>query len=64
MGIGSKIAKALGLKKSWIEAVKVNELEKELMHIDNQILLISKEIERLEKQKKPTSRDMDPELLS
>jgi len=56
MGIGSKITKALGLKKPWIETVKVNELEKELMHIDNQILLISKEIERLEKQKRELFR--------
>lgn len=52
MGIGSRISKALGLKKPWIETVKVNELQKELMHIDNQILLISKEIERLEKEKR------------
>ena len=53
MGIGSKIGKALGLKKkAWIETVKVEDLQRELLHIDNQIMLLSKEIERLEKQKK------------
>ena len=56
MGIGSKIGKALGFKKPWIETVKVGELEKELMRIDNQVLLISKEIERLEKQKRELFR--------
>ena len=52
------ISKALGLKKSksWIETVKVEDLERELMHIDNQIMLLSKEIERLEKQKKELFR--------
>ncbi len=56
MNIGSKLGRAFGLRKSWIESVKVDELEKELMHVDNQIMLISKEIERLEKQKKELFR--------
>ncbi len=52
------ISKALGLKKSksWIETVKVEDLERELMQVDNQIMLLSKEIERLEKQKKELFR--------
>ncbi len=54
----SWISKALGLKKSksWIETVKVEDLERELMQVDNQIMLLSKEIERLEKQKKELFR--------
>lgn len=53
MGIGSRIKKALGGKeRPWIETITVEELEKELMQLDNQIMLLSKEIERLEKQKK------------
>ncbi len=52
------ISKALGLRKSksWIETVKVEDLERELMQVDNQIMLLSKEIERLEKQKKELFR--------
>ena len=53
MGIGSRIRKALGGKeKPWIEVVSVEELQRELMQLDNQITLLTKEIERLEKQKK------------
>ena len=53
MGIGSRLGKALGFKKkTWIETVKVEDLQRELLHIDNQIMLLSKEIEKLEKQKK------------
>ena len=53
MGIGSRIKKALGGKeRPWIESVSVEELQRELMQLDNQITLLTKEIERLEKQKK------------
>jgi len=53
MDLGSRIRKALGRRdKPWIEVVKVEELQRELMQLDNQITLLSKEIERLEKQKK------------
>ncbi len=53
MGIGSRIKKALGGKeRPWIETVSVEELQRELMQLDNQITLLTKEIERLEKQKK------------
>ncbi len=53
MGIGSRIKKALGGKeKPWIETITVEELERELMQLDNQIMMLSKEIERIEKQKK------------
>ena len=51
MGIGSRFKKALK-GKDWIEKVRTEELEKELLHLDNQISLKSKEIERLEKKKK------------
>jgi len=43
-------------KKAWIETIKVDELEKEMLRIENHITLISKEIERLEKQKKELFR--------
>ncbi len=53
MGIGSRIKKALGGKeKPWIETITVEELERELMQLDNQIMMLSREIEKLEKQKK------------
>ena len=47
-----------GRKKSkdWIEKVKVEELEKERLRIDNQIQLLSREIQKLEKQKKELFR--------
>jgi len=38
--------------KDWLEKVKPEELEKERLRIDNQIQLISREIQRLEKAKK------------
>jgi len=43
-------------RKEWIEKVKVEDLEKEKLHIDNQIQLLSKEIQRLERQKKELFR--------
>ena len=52
----SKIGKAFRLRKPWIETVKVEELQKELMRVDNQIMLLSKEIERLEREKKEIFR--------
>ncbi len=55
MGL-SKIGKALGFRKPWIEKVKVENLEKEKLKVDNHILLISKEIEKLEKEKKELFR--------
>jgi len=55
MGL-SKIGKALGFRKPWIEKVKVEDLEKEKLKVDNHILLISKEIEKLEKEKKELFR--------
>jgi len=39
-------------RKPWIETVKVEELEKEKIKIENHINLLSKEIQRLEKAKK------------
>ena len=51
MGIGSRLRKALG-GKSWIEKVRVEDLEKEMLKLDNQIAVLGKEIERLEKRKK------------
>ena len=51
MGIGSRFKKALK-GKDWIEKVKTEELERELLHLDNQISLLSKEIQKLEKKKK------------
>ena len=47
-----------GKKKSrdWLETVRVEELEKEKLKIDNQIQLLSREIQRLEKQKKELFR--------
>ncbi|OYT53049.1 MAG: hypothetical protein B6U76_09030 [Desulfurococcales archaeon ex4484_217_2] len=55
MGL-SKIGKALGFRKPWIEKVKVENLEKEKLKVDNHILLISKEIEKLEREKKELFR--------
>ncbi len=52
MGLGSR----LGIRKPWIESVRVEELERELMRIDNQVMLLSKEVERLEKEKKELFR--------
>ena len=43
-------------RKPWIETLKVEELEKEKIRIENHIALISKEIERLERQKKELFR--------
>ena len=51
MGIGGRIRKALG-RGDWIDKVKVEDLERELVKLDNQIALLSKEIQRLEKKKK------------
>jgi len=39
-------------KKDWLETVKVEELEKERLRIDNQIQVLSREIQRLERTKK------------
>ena len=39
-------------KRPWIETVKLKDLEKERLKIDNEIQVISKEIERLEAEKK------------
>lgn len=39
-------------RKDWLETVKPEELEKERLRIDNQIQLLSREIQRLEKAKK------------
>jgi len=55
MALG-RIGKAFGFKKPWIEKVKIEELEKEKLKIDNRILLVSKEIEKLEKEKKDLFR--------
>ena len=43
-------------QKNWIETVKIEELEKERMRIDNQIQVLSREIQRLERQKKELFR--------
>jgi len=43
-------------RKNWIEKVKVEELEKEIVVLDNQIQLLSKEIARLEEKKKKLFR--------
>ena len=51
MGLGSRFRKAFG-RKDWIEKVKIEELERELLRLDNQISLLGKEIEKLEKKKK------------
>jgi len=42
--------------KNWLEVVKIEELEKERLKIDNQIQLVSREIRRLERQKKELFR--------
>ena len=42
--------------KSWIETVKVEELEREKLRLDNHIQVLSKEIERMERQKKELFR--------
>ncbi len=38
--------------RSWIDKVRVEELEKERVNLDNQLLMLSREIENLEKKKK------------
>ncbi len=43
-------------RKDWLETVKPEELEKERLRIDNQIQLLSREIQRLEKAKKDLFR--------
>jgi len=42
--------------KDWIEKMNVEDLEMERLRIDNQVNLLSKEIERLEKEKKELFR--------
>ncbi|MCD6488413.1 MAG: hypothetical protein J7K21_04230 [Desulfurococcales archaeon] len=44
-------------RKPWIEKVKIDDLEKERLQIDNQILLLTKEIKKLEDQKKRLFRE-------
>ncbi len=44
-------------RKPWIEKVKIDDLEKERLQIDNQILLLTKEIKKLENQKKRLFRE-------
>ncbi|MEB3846702.1 MAG: hypothetical protein GSR74_01850, partial [Desulfurococcales archaeon] len=51
MNVKDRFKKALG-RKDWIDKVKVEELERELVRLDNQIRLLIKEIQRLEKKKK------------
>ncbi len=51
MGIGGRFKRVFG-RKDWIDSVKVEELERELIRIENQISLIGKEIQKLEKKKK------------
>lgn len=51
MGIGGAIKRALG-GSSWIEKVKVEELEKEQLKLEHQIEMLGKEIEKLEARKK------------
>lgn len=43
-------------KRPWIETVKLRDLERERIKIDNEIQVISKEIERLEAEKKSLFR--------
>ncbi len=50
--IVKKLSKKVGIGKSWIEKVKVEELERERINLDNQILMLSKEIAKLEEEKK------------
>lgn len=47
-----RLSKKIGLGKSWIEKVSIDELERERINLDNQILMLSKEITRLEEEKK------------
>ena len=47
-----KLSKKMGFGKSWIEKVRLDELERERINLDNQILMLSKEITRLEEEKK------------
>ena len=47
-----RLGKRFGVGRSWIEKVSVDELERERVNIDNQILMLSKEISRLESEKK------------
>jgi len=42
----------MGFGKSWIEKVRLDELERERINLDNQILMLSREITRLEEEKK------------
>ena len=51
MGIGDSIRRRLG-GKSWLETVRPEELEKELLRVDNQIEALGREIQRLEAKKK------------
>ena len=51
MDIGGKI-RGFIRRGDWIDRVKVEELERELIKLDNQISLASKEIQKLEKAKK------------
>ncbi len=51
MGIGERIRRAFG-GGSWIESVSVEELEKEIIRLDNELALLGREIERLEARKK------------
>ena len=43
--------------RNWIEKVGVEELEREKMHIDNQIAVITREVRRLEDEKKKLFRE-------
>jgi len=51
MGIGNSIRRRLG-GRSWLETVRPEELEKELLRVDNQIEALGREIQRLEAKKK------------
>ena len=51
MGIGSRIKRALG-RGDWLDRVSIEELERELVRLDNQISLLSREVKKLEKRKK------------
>ncbi len=45
------------LRGNWIEKVSVEELEREKMHIDNQITVITREVKKLEDEKKKLFRE-------
>ncbi len=47
-----RLGKKFGFGKSWIEKVSVEELERERVNLDNQIMMLSREITRLENEKK------------